>query len=159
MRTHATWSRHAWGVWPGRPAPQDGRSTAGGPRGALSSHVAIALRHLQGHFDKVDANKDGKLDKAELGKALAVLGRQVRESVEKRRTEVLERVQEARRKGQEKAAEKAAEAKKHAEPKKPIDKKLEQQKAGDQKPAVKPAPEKKPPQKKAEAKKAKPAKD
>jgi Ca2+-binding EF-hand superfamily protein len=160
LRTHATWSRHAWGVWPGRPAPQAGRPAAGAPRGALSSHVAIALKHLQAHYDKVDTNKDGKLDKAELGKTLAVLGRQVRESVEKRRAELLERVQDARHKWQEKAkaADKAAEAKKHAEPKKPIDKKVEQQKAGGQKPEVKPAPEKKPPQKEAEAKKPKPAK-
>lgn len=155
-----------------------GRSAWAGPRGPMPDHATAILgrlqtadtdkdgklsrseapTRLQEHFDKIDLDKDGKLDKAELGKALSAMGRHVRESMEKRRDEMVKRVQEARSKLQDKATDKAAaekHAEKHAAPKKPIDKKIEEKKSGEKKPEVKKAAEKKVPEKKAATKKPK----
>jgi hypothetical protein len=121
-----------------------------------------APERLQQHFDKIDANKDGQLDKAELGKALAARGKQLRESMEKRRAEMIKRMHEAHGKAHDKgaAASKHAEAKKHvevkkhAEPKKPIDKKVLEKKHAEKKTEKKAAEEKKPAEKKPVEKKA-----
>ena len=158
-----------------------GRAAWAMPRGPLPGHAAAILGRLQAadkdkdgklskseaperlqqHFDKIDANKDGQLDKAELGKALAAHGKQLRESMEKRRAEMIKRMHEAHGKTHDKgthdkdaAANKHAEAKKHAEPKKPIDKKVLEKKHAEKKTEKKAAEEKKPAEKKPVEKKA-----
>jgi collagen type III alpha len=145
--------QHAWGMHRG-PMPGQAAAILGwlhaadkNKDGKLSK--SEAPERLQQHFDKIDANKDGQLDKAELGKALAARGKQIRDSMDKRRAEIMKRMHEARGQVPEKSAHhKDAAAKKHAEPKKPIDKKVVEKKHAEKKAEKKAAEEKKPAEKK-----------
>ena len=102
---------------------------------------------LKQHFERVDADKDGQLDRAELAKAaMAVRGRfAAAGDVDKRREAMKKRIEAARK------------AHGHAgrpQPKKPVAvKKPAPKKAVEKKPAEKKPAEKKPEAKKPEAKK------
>ena len=165
------WARQAWARAARHRLPMGAPGAAGAkPRGPMPHHAPAILGRLQAagkdkdgklskseaperlrpHFDKLDANKDGQLDKAELGKAMHALGQQAREAVAKHRDEVAKKVREAREKAAEKLrAVKQSVEKKHAEAKKHIDKKVEEKKGDEKKPV-----EKKPVEKKVEKKKA-----
>ena len=148
MSRRAAWAMPR-GPMPGHAAAILGRLQAADKDKDGKLSKSEAPERLQQHFAKIDANKDGQLDKAELGKALAAMGKQVRESMEKRRAEMVMKSHEARGDGAHKDAAERKHAgqkpgeKQHGDVKKPIDKKVKQKK-----------PEKKLEQKKAEEKKA-----
>lgn len=163
----ASWARHAWAHAARHRPPMGGPGAAWArPRGPMTGHAPAILARLLAadkdkdgklskseaperlrlHFDKVDANKDGQLDKAELGKAFHALGQQAREAMAKHRGEVAKKMAEARARAAERlhAAKHEAE-KRRGEAKKHIDKKVEEKKKADEKKPVKSKPvEKKP---------------
>ena len=113
-----------------------------------------APERLRPHFDKVDANKDGQLDKAELGKAAHAFGQQAREAMAKHRGETAKKAHDAGARAVEKKhavkkdAEKRQAERKHAAAKKPIDKKVKEKKADEKKTEQKKVEEKKAAEKK-----------
>ncbi|NLX96805.1 MAG: hypothetical protein GXY83_11570 [Rhodopirellula sp.] len=85
------WNRGAWdgpgAAWAGhrRPMARHHHAMLGRLRSFDKDNDANlskseAPERLLRHFDKIDANQDGQLDKAELGKALRAFGRQTREA-------------------------------------------------------------------------------
>ena len=106
------WGQPAWGMhrgpMPGHAAAILGRLQAADKDKDGKLSKSKAPERLQQHFDKIDANKDGQLDKAELGKALAAHGKQLRESMEKRRAEMIKRMHEAHGKRTTRAHDKIA---------------------------------------------------
>lgn len=173
----APWARHAWAHAARHRPPMAGPGAAWArPRGPMTGHAPAILARLRAadkdkdgklskseaperlrlHFDKVDANKDGQLDKAELGKAVHALGQQAREAMAKHRGEVAKKMGEARAKAVERlhAAKHEAE-KRRGEAEKHIDKKIEEKKKADEKKSVESKRvEKKPVEKKVEEKRA-----
>jgi Ca2+-binding EF-hand superfamily protein len=91
--------------------------------GKLSKSEAPPM--LQKHFDRIDGNKDGQLDRAELGKAAEAFRKHIPERIGQHRAEAMKRI-EAARKHADKAVE--SKGKKAEKPLKPIDKKLKEKK-------------------------------
>jgi Ca2+-binding EF-hand superfamily protein len=160
----APWAYRAWGRgprpshpmgWhaarPGMPGPPaHARMTAARLQladkdkdGKLSKTEAPEM--LKKHFDRIDANKDGQLDRGELAKAGEAFRKHMRESFAERRAEMAKRFQEARE-----ARERRKPELRKPQPKKPLPVQPQPKKLIEKKPEKKEAP--KPVEKKAEKK-------
>jgi hypothetical protein len=114
--------------------------------GKLSKSEAPPM--LQQHFDRIDANKDGQIDRHELGKAAGAFRKEVQERVAKHHAEVKKHIEAARihagkGKHPDKHAEKGKQPDKHAEKGKHPDKHADKGKTPDKKPIDKQVEEKK----------------
>ncbi|NUQ64889.1 MAG: hypothetical protein HUU20_20690 [Pirellulales bacterium] len=102
-------------------------------KGTLSK--SEAPERLRQHFDRIDANKDGQLDRPELGKAFQAFGRQAREAFASHRAEIGKKMREVREKAAAKWHDHKEEAgRKHGDAAKPHEKKPEEKKPEEKKP-------------------------